>query len=313
MPLALPWLQDRWERQLHARGGYKKKRSGRFTKPGLRLRAAEEVEAEIEPVDVPSGLEVRDYVPGRLYTPTGWGTSYTVSNNTTLTTTNTNTLWYNSSSTSTGTGIWTTDGTAAWVVPATTVVYDQTYDGTGINIPLAQLSPEEQRNMQLMQLTPEQIAEIERTNRRNEFQARIRAQVVEGPAPYTDRRRHADFTNVSQPEIVALQLLKKMLPVEEWRRYLRYGFIMVHSRTTGLDYQIFRSGGHIRVFRHGKDVAELCIHISDRKCPPTDRVIAKKIMLECTETEVWAKSNIHCCQLSQFNNPTEDQLIQLVS
>lgn len=100
------------------------------------------------------------------------------------------------------------------------------------------------------------------------------------------------FDNASPAEIKALHLLRKMIPNEGFRRYLRHGFITIRGGATGLMYQIDRHK-RIAVWDLGKKIAELCIHLNyDSKTPPTDHVVGKMLMAECDETALWKKSNI---------------------
>jgi len=306
----LPWMQDRWERKLNARGGYKRKRTSKHTKPGRRPRAsfidrmADKAKEQIEEAanrlwDSPSWIYPNTTntitftsvdagtTTGSGYYPASTGDwSFTISPNTGGTTTaTTNSSLYVPYTITTNTDI-TTDTSAGsnwWPVDT-------------------RWRPHE--------WTPEQQAEYERRNREYAFRDRIRRQIT-GGVPNQMRRRHrADFTKVTQPEMVALQLLKKMLSVDEWKRYLKYGFVMVHSSKTGLTYQIFRGGGHILVTRRGKKLGELCIHLRERT-PPTDRVIAYKVMLECSETQVWEEAGIHYTKFGYHGKPTEEQLREL--
>lgn len=295
---------DRWERQLNARGGYQKKRSGRYTKPGPRPRALRLV-PPVQPTYVDPEPVNRIWSPYRV-DPGGTLTTNSVYDTTsnwiwttdTTTSTAATATWVNT----TGNGVWTdttTTGTGTWVYDGTNYDYHDSWSVEAHPMP---------------NLTPEQKEAIKREERRARFRARIRAQIEGGAPNIYDQRRRVDFSQVSQPEIVALQLLKKMLSEDDWKRYLRYGFIIVSSPITGLDYQIYRGGGHIIVLRRGQRLAELCIHVSGAKCPPTDRVIGKKIMLEATELDVWHKSNVHACQEARnwkYRRPKIEDLVAL--
>jgi hypothetical protein len=104
---------------------------------------------------------------------------------------------------------------------------------------------------------------------------------------------HGDFfSKASSAEIKALHLLRKMVPNDMFRRYLRHGFITVRGGTTGLTYQV-HIHRRIAVWDVGTKVAELCIHLNyDSKTPPTDHVVGKMLMAECDEAALWKKSNI---------------------
>jgi len=175
--------------------------------------------------------------------------------------------------------------------------------GTGItvnydwnwNLSPAKMDPKEIAKQKWRQ----QLITMPKSHRRSQPRA------LDGPAC---------FDHVDQPEVTALLLLKKMLSPQEWRRYITHGFIVVTGKT-GLRYQILRGESHVRVFRRGDKVAELCIAVRyDTKCPPTDGVIARKIMVECDELSIWHGANIH--QSKQWGyqyKPTERELVQLAT
>ena len=103
-------------------------------------------------------------------------------------------------------------------------------------------------------------------------------------------QNHADFTTVTRPEIKALQLLKKMLSAEDFKRYLRYGFVVVRG-ASGLEYQIVRGAWHLKVWNRGKKVAELCVGLKGAM-PPTDSVIARMVLAQYDEPDLWRRSNL---------------------
>jgi hypothetical protein len=103
----------------------------------------------------------------------------------------------------------------------------------------------------------------------------------------------ADFSSVKQNEIVALQLLKKMVDPARWRKYLKYGFVEVHGKS-GMVYQIIRGQQHVRVFKRGVKVCELCVALKNRHVmPPTDEVISRMIIAECDEPDLWKRANVY--------------------
>lgn len=123
----------------------------------------------------------------------------------------------------------------------------------------------------------------------------------------------AQFGDITKAEGTALVLLRRMLSDQQWRRYLKYGFIMVQGQT-GLRYQIVRGQSHLKVYRRGDKIAELCLAV-DGNCPPTDHVITKKIMVECDEMGVWTRANIHGNAKWGYGlpRPTEKDLVQLAA
>jgi hypothetical protein len=103
----------------------------------------------------------------------------------------------------------------------------------------------------------------------------------------------ADFCDVKENEIVALQLLKSMLSPERWKKYLKYGFVDVLGKS-GLIYQIIRGQTHVRVFRQGEKIADLCVGLANRSAmPPTDEVITRMIIVECDEPDIWQRANVY--------------------
>lgn len=161
-----------------------------------------------------------------------------------------------------------------------------------------------------------QIHWDEKAWRREQRRQELRAQITGGePRNHRGalaRANHnpADFTHVTQPEMVALQMMKSMLSEEDWKRYLKYGFVVVHGKS-GLYYQVVRNQDHVRVYRQGKKIAELCIYVPG--VPPTDQVVAKKVMLECSEMDVWHKANIRQHEWTAKYRPTEEELVKLAA
>lgn len=103
----------------------------------------------------------------------------------------------------------------------------------------------------------------------------------------------ANFVDVQQNEIAALQLLRKMTDSDTFRRYLRTGVLSVRG-ASGLYYAISRKSHLVNVYYDQKLVSRLCVYVATKyKCPPTDDVIAKMIMIECDEPEIWRKANWH--------------------
>ncbi len=119
---------------------------------------------------------------------------------------------------------------------------------------------------------------------------RLRQQMVPQRPPC--RADGVSFENCTPAELTALSLLKKMVDEPSWRTYLKYGFVDVQGKS-GLRYQIRRGQWHVLVRQAGKMVAELCVGLSARsQMPPTDEVIARMIMAECDEPELWRRANV---------------------
>lgn len=88
----------------------------------------------------------------------------------------------------------------------------------------------------------------------------------------------------SPNELVAIETLREEISESEFRRYIKYGFVLVQGES-GLVYQIFRGRDHTIVRRNGKVVEEVCIRLRDPKVPPTDHVIALRAMVMADEEE----------------------------
>lgn len=105
---------------------------------------------------------------------------------------------------------------------------------------------------------------------------------------------HHGFDQPSPEEIRALQLLRKMVSEEVFRRYLKDGFVTVRG-PSGYTYQIYRGeAANVRVYspRMGQ-IAALCVHLkSAYKCPPTDSVVAKMLLAEMDEPGLWQRANV---------------------
>jgi len=103
--------------------------------------------------------------------------------------------------------------------------------------------------------------------------------------------RDRQFDSVTAAEMLALQLLRKMVGQDEFRRYLKHGFILARG-ASGLAYQIDRRN-RIVVWECGEKLASLCVHLKhDLKTPPTDEVVAKLLIVECDEADIWKRSNV---------------------
>ncbi len=93
-------------------------------------------------------------------------------------------------------------------------------------------------------------------------------------------------------EWVAMETLREMITEQEFRKYLVYGFILVEGQS-GKVYQIFRSQDHIKVWEKGNLVEELCVFLSNRQIPPTDKLIAFKTMIEANEKDIKILANVY--------------------
>ena len=107
--------------------------------------------------------------------------------------------------------------------------------------------------------------------------------------PLRSAHKGRQFDNAAPEELVALQLLRSMVGSDEFRKYLKHGFVSVRG-TSGLVYQIGRSE-HVRVWDGDTRIASLCVHLKVPGAPPTDEVVAKLLMAELDEPNLWRRSN----------------------
>ena len=104
------------------------------------------------------------------------------------------------------------------------------------------------------------------------------------------RGAKVSFKNAKENEIIALQLLRQMTTPEVFRKYLRQGFVTVVG-TSGLTYVIKRSNKLIDVWDFNTKIATLCVHAPNH-IPPTDGVVAKMLICECDEPDIWKRANV---------------------
>jgi hypothetical protein len=127
---------------------------------------------------------------------------------------------------------------------------------------------------------------------KEKFQQQLKMQMA--PAIIKSRAldRSADFNQVQQNEMIALQLLRKMVDHDVFKKYLKYGFVTVRGKS-GYEYQIRRREHLIYVWKAGKKVATLCVYLQDTQIPPTDEVVAKMLICECDEQDIWKRANVN--------------------
>lgn len=103
------------------------------------------------------------------------------------------------------------------------------------------------------------------------------------------RAATVDFSTATPEEITALQLLRQLVGQDEFRRYLKYGFVMVRGQS-GLRYQIQRGRHVVSVWNERGRVDGICVYLSG-DYPPTDDTIARMLMAERDELELWRRGN----------------------
>jgi hypothetical protein len=104
------------------------------------------------------------------------------------------------------------------------------------------------------------------------------------------KSRANPFGNVSGPELVALETLREMISESDFRKYLKYGFVLVEG-ASGDTYQIFRDRSHTKVWRGGILLEEICVRIKDSNVPKTDNVIAFMTIVRTDEDAFKALGN----------------------
>jgi hypothetical protein len=94
-------------------------------------------------------------------------------------------------------------------------------------------------------------------------------------------------------ERIAMETLREVITEAEFRKYIKYGFIMVKGES-GDDYQIFRNKSHTKVWRAGKVIEEVCVRIKhEEEAPPTDNVIAFRTIIQSNELAFKKLGNVY--------------------
>ncbi len=106
--------------------------------------------------------------------------------------------------------------------------------------------------------------------------------------PMSGRRRCLQTTD--GPEAKARLLLKRLVGDTAFRSYLKNGFLSYRGKS-GRTYQIFPGEGMTNVWRDGTPVDKLCVIFNGGRCPPTDSVVMRLLLLESSESEFWRMAN----------------------
>lgn len=115
---------------------------------------------------------------------------------------------------------------------------------------------------------------------------------IRGVSIFVKKSRADEYSNVPKNEWCAIETLREMITEAEFRKYMKYGFITVRGKS-GCTYQIFRNRSHTKVWVNGKVVEEICVRIEGKEVPPTDNVIAFKIMVETDEDAFKKLGNVY--------------------
>lgn len=111
--------------------------------------------------------------------------------------------------------------------------------------------------------------------------------------------RSRPIAGISDDEWRAVDTLREMISEQEYRRYLKDGFISVKGKS-GRVYQVFRSTGHTKVWLGGTLVEEICVIIKDKSIPKTDQVIAIKTIIETSEDDFRKLGNVYKMAGNEF-------------
>lgn len=113
-------------------------------------------------------------------------------------------------------------------------------------------------------------------------------------------KSRAEFTCFFSPEEwTALYTLREMISEYDFRKFLKYGFILVTGKS-GQVYQIFRIDPHVKVWEKGKLIKEVCVYLSDKNIPKTDKLIAFKIIIETDEESFLKMGNVYNINESSY-------------
>lgn len=126
-------------------------------------------------------------------------------------------------------------------------------------------------------------------SKQEEFKNRIQSNLI---IDVKSRSDAAQYPGETEPERRALETLREVVTEAEFRKYLRYGFVLVKGES-GKTYQVFKNKSHCRVWLNGKLIEEVCVRIKDKEVPLTDNVIAFKTMIEASEADFKKLGNVY--------------------
>lgn len=97
---------------------------------------------------------------------------------------------------------------------------------------------------------------------------------------------------IPENEQVAIETLRESITEKEFRKYLKYGFVLVNGKG-GKTYQVFKNRLHTKVWKGGQVIEEICVHLKDWAIPPTDHVIAFRTMIQADEEAFRKLGNVY--------------------
>jgi len=128
-----------------------------------------------------------------------------------------------------------------------------------------------------------------------EIQKELKRQQIRNKYKINVISRGSLIKGIPENEQIAIETLREEIMESEFRKYIAYGFINVRGES-GKTYQVFRNDNHVKVWKGGILLEEICIYVQDNSIPPTDRVIGIKAMIEADEEEFKTFGNVYVMQ-----------------
>ncbi len=135
--------------------------------------------------------------------------------------------------------------------------------------------------------TPNDRWENKELNKKGEIRRKLKRNLI-----IITNSRAQPISNIAENERVAIETLREMISEAEFRKYIKHGFVLVRGQS-GYIYQIFRNRAHTKVWKNGTVIKEVCVRIEDNEIPPTDNIIAFKILIEGSEEEFEKLGNVY--------------------
>lgn len=125
-----------------------------------------------------------------------------------------------------------------------------------------------------------------------EIQKKTKREHIKNNLKINIKSRADLIRNVPENEQRAIETLREELTETEFRKYIKYGFVLVKGQK-GNTYQIYRNQDHTKVWKNGKVIEEICVRIKGYRIPPTDNVIAFLNMVRIDEEEFRKIGNVY--------------------
>lgn len=84
----------------------------------------------------------------------------------------------------------------------------------------------------------------------------------------------------------ARETLRLVVGDDQYRRFLKHGFVSARNRKSGKVYQIFGGTRMVNVYENGKHIERLCVYLSG-SFPATDQIIVRYLMALNNEQQLW--------------------------